>query len=294
VEDVEKSGQRQRKLLYRGVLLETVFLNRDHYRSAEGVLSSPISAHNLAVPGIISDPTGKLTELQQAVAQGYTQRRWVKARCELAKQELRTFLDKGGQADSATEMRGSLWWTLLRFGDVIAAAHLRSPTIRRCFAQLRELLGHQNQLGLHESVLQVFGSAHISPNQVEFYLLECLKAFDRAVEVIQTPFWGYWQLSPCVRPYVVEGTYEMLHSGHHREAMWWVYFNHWVSNNAFQNDAPESEKAGFQAGYDGLLAELGLLTLSDCQRRLELAKSVAVDLFRLVDEVILSHPDIKA
>jgi len=85
----------------------------------------------------------------------------------------------------------------------------------------------------------------------------------------------------------------MLHSGHHREAMWWVYFNHGCANNAIQNDGTEAEKAGFQAGYDALLAELGLLTSSDCQHRLELAKSVAVNLFRAVDEAILSHPDIK-
>jgi hypothetical protein len=294
VEDVEKSGQRQQKLFYKGIILETVFCNLDGYRSAEEVLSNPLSAHNLAVPSVISDPTGKLTELQRAVAQGFAQRRWVQERCESAKQSIRTLFDEWNEANTREEWGHCFWRVLLRTGDLVAVAHLRPPTVRRCLEQIRELLQHQDRLTLHESILQVLGSAHMNREQVESALQECLKAFDRAAEVIQTSVFGDFQLHSHVRPYLAEGAQEMIDKGHHREAMWWISLNHAVSNKAIQNDAPEDEKAGFQAEFDRLVAELGLLTLSDCQRRLELAKSVADEVFQLADEVVEAHPDIKA
>jgi hypothetical protein len=283
----------QQKLLYKGVLLECIFYGLEGYNSPEVVLSNPMFAHRLAVESVISDPTGMLTKLQRSVAQDYSQRRWVQARCESSKRSIMEDLDKMNQADSPTDAWVSLAWLVSHLGTLIAVAHLKPPTVRRCFALTKELLQSQGKLALHETVLKLCGYAHIDRGQVESYLQECVTAFERAVEVKRTPFYGDFNIHSYVRPYLVEGSQEMIDEGNHREAMFWITFFHYLANVTIQNDAPEAEKPQYQAGFEQLLSGLGLHPLNDWQSRIQLAKNVAEEFFQLADEVIENHPDIK-
>ena len=56
-----------------------------------------------------------------------------------------------------------------------------------CSGLLRELLEAQGRPDLHRAALTVMGSAHLSCADVQAILDQTMIAFDRAVEVYQTP-----------------------------------------------------------------------------------------------------------
>lgn len=286
VQDPRQISSPQQKLLYKGVLLEYVFYGLAGYRSPEVVLSNPMVAHTLAVESVISDPTGLLTELQRSVARNYSQKRWVQARCESLKRSIAECLDKMSRVNSPTEAFKSLGWFVSYLGALIAVAHLKPPTVRKSLVLMRELLQSHGKLALHETVLQLCGYAHMNQRQVESYLRECIAAFDRAVKVKRTPFFGDYNIHSYVRPYLVEGGQEIIDKGYYREVMFWISLFHYLANVAIQNDASETEKSQYQAGFERLLSGLGLYPLNDWQSRLQLAGNIAEEFSRLVDKII--------
>lgn len=292
LENYNQNKRKHNKFLYKGILLEPVFVDLEGYRSSKELLSS-LDAYDLAVESIISDPTGLLTEMQKVVAKEYAQRRWVKKRCEQVKKEILDNLKKLNETSSVDEAEDVFYHIPLDLANLIAIAYLKPRTIRRCFVQIKELLKNQNQLALYESVLAVLGCSNMTLKQVRVLFQESVKAFDRAVAVRHTPYIVEFNIQSCVRPFFVEGTQQIIREGNHREAIWPILLFHLWSNAVIQNDAPEQEKAGFQAGCERLRSKLGLHNLSDYHQRGQLARSVAKDVFRFVDELIENHPDIK-
>ncbi|MCH8816021.1 MAG: hypothetical protein IH957_13210 [Chloroflexi bacterium] len=62
------------KFVYRDVLLEVSFTTFEQLGSAEQILANHQIAGAFRTPNIITDPSGRLTELQTAVSRGYAKR----------------------------------------------------------------------------------------------------------------------------------------------------------------------------------------------------------------------------
>jgi hypothetical protein len=157
---------------------------------------------------------------------------------------------------------------------------------------MRELLEPVARSGLCEKALHVLRSAQMTRPPVKGYLQEAMRAFDRAAEVYQTPAPYGFKLHPHVRPYFAEGTQELIREGYHREAAFWIWVCHWLSNVALQNDATEEEKPQFQAGFDRLLSGLGLSTPQDWACRVEQARALADEVFQAADDIVAQNPEI--
>jgi hypothetical protein len=279
-------------LPYKGLILEVSFRELARYRSPEAILSRPGLTHCFAVDSILSDPTGMLRALREAVAREYTRREWVLARCEYEKRSFADELDMMYQADAPAEVAWYLLWALVYVAGIIAVAHLRQPTHRRCLALMRELLESQGRSDLCEEALAVMGCAHMSRRQVEGYLRDTMSAFDRAVEVHRTPSPIDFKLHPHVRPYIEEGARELIREGYHREAIPCICVYHWVASKALQQDAPEEEKPLFQVEFDRLLAAMGLATREDWAARAEQARALAEEVFQVAGEIVAQNPEI--
>jgi hypothetical protein len=283
----------QRKLLHNGVILEAVIFPIDRFRTPEQVLIR-MDAANLSIPSIISDPSGHLTELQRAVAQGYTKREWVRKRCEQARQNiLSEYLEEMVRSDTLCDQVLNLLWAVMETAQIPALAHLRNPTVRRCLVVSRELLLAQDKLSLHESLLKLLGSAKLNRQQVESHLQECTQTFDRAIEVIHTSFWGDYDVSSQMRPIAIEGAWELIQGGCPREAIFWILIVHTLAQIAIQNDAPEEEKVRFMQKYQRVLGELGISSSADFQQRAELGKSTLADVMEVAEEIVASNPEVK-
>jgi hypothetical protein len=289
--DIDKHRPIQ-ELAYKGLILECASHSIKRYRPLQSVLSNPGLAPNLVTDSILSDPTGMLRELHQAVRKDYARRQWVVARCEYEKAQVLHHLDEMSKACTPVEVSFCLGYAMNFLCGLMAIAYLQMPTHRRSLILMKELLKRTGKPEVYDGVLDVFGSARMAPSQVESYLQVALSAFDRAVEVHRTPSPFGYKLHSHVRPYFTEATQEMIDDGCHREAVAWIVVLHYLSNAAIQNDAPEEEKPKFQAGYKDLLRGLGLLAPEAWPSRRQAAQELADEVFQIADRVVESHPDI--
>jgi hypothetical protein len=287
-----RSGRDNVEVPYKELILEVSFHDLGEYRSPQAVLSDPELALCLAVDSILSDSTGMLQELHTAVGKHYARREWVLARCEYEKRGVSEHLEEMRQADLPADVGLHLLFALGYVAGSVAVAHLRQPTHRRCGILMRELLEPLGKSELCEESLRVLGCSQMNRAQVESYLQEGARAFDRAVDVRRTQSPYGFKLQAHVRPYFVQAAQEMIDEGHHREAMGWTYFFHLAANMAIQNDAPDEEKAQFQAAFDRLLDDMGLSTPEDWTSRVEQAKALAEEVFQVTDEVVAQSPGI--
>ena len=270
---------------YKGLMLEYSVVSVERYRSAEEVLATPELASNLAAGGILADPLGLLAPLQRAVADQYTQPRWVWARCAYEKHIVGQALDSLGQAGAPFEALLPLGTLALYLSGLLAEASLRPPTHRRCLVVMRDVLHGQGCADLYETVLNLTGYGQLSRRQVDGYLDACAAAFDCAAAVTRTPVMFQFKLQPHVRPCIVEGAREMIDQGYHREAMFWIGGFLMFANAAIQADAPAQERAVFQAGLDRLIADMGLRTSADVAGRAAVARDLAAAVFDVADEL---------
>jgi hypothetical protein len=289
--DIDKDRPNQ-EVSYKGLILECASASISKYRPLQSVLSNPGLAPNLALDSILSDPTGVLHELHQAVKKEFARREWVVARCEWEKVQVLRHLDALGKARSPGEVSYLLAMVLNFLSGLMAVAYLQMPTHRRCLVLMKELLERAGRAKVYKDVLRTFGSVHMTRSRIESYLKAGLSAFDRAVEVHRTDSPYGFKLHPHVRPYFADATKEMIGEGYHREAVAWIWTLHYLSNAAIQNDAPEEDKHKFQAGFDDLLRGLGLLAPEGWPSRRQAARELADEVFAIADRVVESHPDI--
>jgi hypothetical protein len=278
------------EVLYRGVMLEVIAKNLAAHRDAEAVLANPSDGPNLATTQILADPTGILSPLHQAVAADYGRRRWIQARCEAEKASaeeglaaMRQAATPGARLDAVRAFLGAL-------SGLLAVAQLQRPTTRRTLTLLRALLEAQGRADLHEAALILMGSAHMSPADVRAMLDQCVSAFDRAVQVYQTPIPFGFAIRPHLRPYHVEATLEMINEGNHREAMFWISCLD-TAYHVLQNDAPGAEKPVFQAQLQAMYAALGYTSVEAWAERVDTAARLAPEIYGLADALVVLHPE---
>jgi hypothetical protein len=122
---------------------------------------------------------------------------------------------------------------------------------------------------------------------------DCLSAaFDYAVDVIKTPFYGDFDLQDLSRPIIVDGSRELIEAGFHREAVFWVLcMRNWVQN-AIENDGAAPEKAAFKSGFEKLLSAMGLSSLARVAKKVEEIAQLLPEIVSVAHTLIDSHPDI--
>ncbi len=278
------------ELLYRDLMLEVISKNLEDHRDAHAVLANPSDGPNMATTQVLADPTGILAPLHQAVAAEYGRRRWIQARCDAEKASAEQFLAAMREASTPLEILDSVRPFLGALSGLLAVAQLKRPTTRRTLALLRELLEAQGRLDLHEAALMLMGSVHMRRSDVQSMLDQCVSAFDRAVEVIQTSTPYGFALRPHLRPYHVEGTQEMIDEGNHREAVFWITCLD-TAYIVLENDAPEAEKPGFAAQFGAMHAALGHTSVEAWAERLDSAEPLAQEIYRIADALVALHPE---
>ncbi len=278
------------EIFYRGLMLEVIQQNLAAHQDAEAVLANPSHGPNMATTQILADPTGGLTPLRQAVAAEYGRRRWIQARCAAEKASAEEWLAAMRQAATPLDRMVAVRVFLGALSGLLAVAQLQRPTTRRTLALLRELLEAQGRPDLHESALMLMGSAHLSRAEVQALLDQCVRAFDRAVAVYQTPLPFGFVMRPHLRPYHVAGTQEMIDEGNHREAMFWITCLD-TAYLVLQNDAPAAEKPGFAAQFEAMHTALGYNSAAAWAERVAAAERLAPEMYRIAATLAARYPE---
>jgi hypothetical protein len=254
------------KFLYHGVLLEVSYVPRDSLRSPEAVLSHYHLAGGFRTPGVLLDPTGALTALQEAVGREFARRSWVRRRCEHAAGVVREW---AGGLDETAPLHDQVTRTAFAAGvttHVLLVAGLQNPTVRRRYAASRELLLAYGRPDVQEALLTLLGCAGMSPPRVAHHLSAAAAAFDAAKTRIRTPYRFAADISDAARPVAIDGSQELIDRGLHREAVFWIVATFSRCRHIFAADAPELLARTADA-YHALLADLDLDSYPARRRR---------------------------
>jgi hypothetical protein len=249
------------KLPYAGVLLDVSAAPA--LGSAHEVLSDYHLAGAFHLPGVLADPTGRLTELQRVVARDFAERPWILARCTDAMDRVRGWIN--GMDESAPlpdQVNAWLFGTGVTTHVLLVAA-LRNPTVRTRYAAVRELLAERGRHDYHEVLLDLLGCADLSQERVERHLAALEKAFDAAAGVRAPSYRFASDISPAARPVAVDGSRELVRRGLHREAVFWVAatYGRCLAKRA------AAGLSGYEDGFLDLLEDLGAATFADRRHR---------------------------
>jgi len=289
----EATPGRSGKFLFLDVLLEVSYLTQAQIQSAEQILSNYHLAGSFRMPGIIADPTGKLGELQAIVSQAYAKHSWVHKRCEDAKNNI---LNKFPVLNSPAPFHDQVMAWLFAAGvttHVLLVAGLKNPTVRQRYLAARELLATYNRLDLYEMLLELLGCATMSSDQVEQHLAALAEAFDTAKTIIRTPYRFAADLTNTARPVAIDGSRELIERGYHREAIFWIVATYSRCQWVLHHDTSLEVQEKHSHGYRALLADLGIVTVADLQRRGEEIRSFLPTLGEAAEAIMAANPEIE-
>lgn len=279
------------KFVHRGVLLDAAYLPGAQLGAAAEVLGRYHLAGSFHAASVIADPTGRLTDLQRAVAREYAKREWVRRRCEHARDRILTAFALRESDPFPTQVTAWLFPTGITT-HLLLAAGLRNPTVRTRYLAARELLKNYGELDCYEDLLRLLGCAEMSQARAETHLAALAAAFDAAARVIETPFFFAADISDAGRPVAIDGSRELIARGDHREAVFWVAATYSRCQLVFHHDAPELY-ARFERGYRALLGDLGIASFADLERRHGETADFLPRVWEVAERIMAANPGIE-
>ncbi|KAA2238675.1 hypothetical protein F0L74_20875 [Chitinophaga agrisoli] len=244
------------KFRYGPLLLEVSYLSMSELRSPEQVLGTFYLAGSFHKPGIIADTSGWLTTLQQAVAAQYTDAHWIRQRCSHAQHTALNFIHALNEHIPVHDQVTSWLFARGLLAHILLVAGLQNPTVRKRYVALQQLLEKYQALDLYEQLLHLSGFDALTPAAVAQHLAALTAAFDSAAEVIRTPYRFAADISQAARSVAIDGSYELLETGYHREAMFWITATWCRCRHILTQDAPPHIQVQHDAGFRQLLEEL--------------------------------------
>ena len=141
-------------------------------------------------------------------------------------------------------------------------------------------------------MLGILGSVQLNQEQVEDHLSSFTEVFDIAKRVVKTPFFKSTNISDFARPLAIDGSRELIESGDHREAVFWIAITHIFCQKALYNDAPTDIQDRFMPSFRSLLADLGVKSFADLQRRNQQIEKLLPRVWEVAEAIIAANPEI--
>ncbi|MBB6671942.1 hypothetical protein [Cohnella nanjingensis] len=282
------------KFVYRGALLEITYLSWNQLASMEEVLASYHLAGSFRMNTIIADPTGHLGKLQAEVSRRFAELPWVRRRCENARQRI----EDGLRAiDTAAPLHDKVTAWLFPTGvttHVLLVAALRNPTVRRRYLAARDVLREYGHAEFYEDLLQLLGCARLTAPRVQRHLDELARTFDAAAAVAKTPFFFRTDITAAARPIAIDGSRELIRSGCHREAMFWIVATFARCHQILSADAPPAVRQAHVPAFEAVIADLCIASNDDLLRRADDVMRFLPRLWEKAEAIMSANPDIAA
>ena len=281
-------AQKPGKFRYRDLLLEVSQLSLADVSTPEKVLASAHLAGSFHRPGVLADPTGHLTVLQQKVARHYADEAWVLERCADVEAKMRQPFPASG-ASFPEQVNAWLFPTGLTT-HLLLVAGLRNPTVRQRYVAVRELLAERYRIDVYPGLLEDLGVTHLTSAQTLTHLAALEAAFLDAARVIRSPFFFAADISEAGYPVAIGGTRAMIERGDHREAMFWLVATAVRCQQVFQQDAPDVLSL-HEPGFIALLADMGIRDRSDLITRRTAMLARLPERWQVAREIIRARRD---
>lgn len=280
------------KTFYQGVTLNLAYIPSADFQTPEAILSSFHGAKHFTTPNIIADPSGKLAQVQTAVAEAYPRRIWVRKRCEGAQSQMLKSLQWLDPAAPFHDQVFAWIYPCSVSPQMIAVADLRNPTVRQTYIVARDVLAKYDRLDFHETLLTLLGSAAMTHDQVETLFAACREAFDLAKHYLKTPFFGSFDLTDEGKRAFVTGIEDMVKRGFHREAVFWIIVNHSWCQKALYNDAPPEILKKSEPGFQHLVSAVGIHSAADLLERHTQVQAFVPRAWEVTEAILAANPEI--
>ena len=280
------------KFIRRDVILDVSCLPSDQLLSPDRILGDYHLAGSFRTPSIIADPSGRLTKLQAAVSRDFAKRRWVYRRCEHAKNRvLRNLRSLNASEPFHDKVTAWLFATGVTT-HVLLVAGLRNPTVRQRYVAVRELLADYGRMDFYETLLKMLGCARMSRESVSQHLTALTEVFDAAKAVVKTPFPFASDISDVARPITIDGSWDLISRGYHREAIFWMVATYSRCQKVLYHDAPAEMRDRFGPGYLQLLGDLGISSFADLRQRNEQVELFLPRVWEVAEAIMAANPGI--
>jgi hypothetical protein len=280
------------KFLYQGTLLEVTYLSWNQFTSSRKVMASYHIANSFRVDTIIADPTGELSKLQRKVSHHFTDLVWVRRRCDDAMKRVENGLRSINTSAPLHEQVTSWLFPTGVTTHVILVAGLRNPTIRLRYLKAQKVLIEYRQASRYPDLLELLGCARLTQQKVENHLTELVRVFDAAVEVARTPFFFSTDITKSARNIAINGSQELIRSGFHREAVFWIVATFARCQTILAADAP-SLQCTFAPAFKALLSDLNINSNEDIIGRAEDVFEYLPKLKVITEDILSINPIIK-
>ncbi len=287
----EEAPVKPGKFIYGDTLLEVTPLSLKQIATPEQVLASYHLAGGFRQDTIIADPTGHLQFLLNEVAPRFAERTWVLRRCEEARERVVSGMRSIKRDAPLHERVMSLLFPAGVTTHMLLVAALRNPTIRLRYLAAREVLEEYGQPELYVQLLKLLGCLSWTAGQAEAHLQALTNTFDAAAAVSRTPFFFSSDITAAARPIAIDGSRQLIRSGCHREAVFWMAATFARCHYIFAADAPhlgEQQLPAFQA----ILQDLGLASSCDLHARAEAVLDYVPQVWEAALSIIDANPHI--
>ncbi|GAC1357661.1 MAG: hypothetical protein NVSMB42_16750 [Herpetosiphon sp.] len=281
------------KFMYCSVMLEVSYVSQDLLRSAAVILGQSHLAGSFRRPSVIDDPSGELTDVQVGVAKEYAQRRWVRKRCEHARDKIVNNL--AGVRETAPFHDQVVAW-LFAAGvttHVLLVAGLKNPTVRTRYVAVKELLAVYGRSDIYPALLELLGCEEMSRNRVRHHLTALSAVFDVAQSVVTTAFPFAADISIVARPIAIDGSRALIDRGFHREAVFWMVATYSRCLQILSCDASAGMREKFDPGYRQLLGDLGISSFSDLEQRRDQIKAFLPSVWQVAEGIMATNGEIE-
>jgi len=279
------------KFIYQGALLEVTYLPWNLFASAEEVLTSYHLAGSFRANTIIVDPTGYLGQLQRKVSHHFSEREWVLRRCRNVRQKIEGGL-QGIDPGAPFHQQVMAW--LFSTGittHLILVAALRNPTVRLRYLRARKVLEEYGFADFYPRLLELLGCLHITPQRLEQHLDGLSRTFDATTAVAKTPFLFSTDITPEARPIAIDGSRELIRTGNHREAVFWMMATFARCHTILAADAPELGQR-LAPGFRRMSADLGIRSTEDILDRAREVLEFLPRLWEIAEALLAANPDV--
>jgi len=188
------------KALHRDILLEAGYVTRAEMGSPEDILSNPYVSGSLYRPVFLADLRGELARLGGRVTREFPRRHRVEHRVDAMKQVVLTYFEHIELLETFPQQVACWLFGTGVTTMLLLAAGLRNLTVRRRYAESRDLLEAHGRLDFHEEMLSSLGCAELSSERVLGHLDALGEAYDATSPPPRGPFFGSSSQNPLVDP----------------------------------------------------------------------------------------------
>lgn len=266
----EGCPQKIGKLRHHGLLLEVSCMEEREFRQTGHVLSTHYLAYAMNAGEILYDPRGELARLHQAVKEEYARRRWVDARCEDFYQRMEQGV-RGYVPENMTlpqTVNGWAFTTAISCFPLLLA-NLENGTVRKRYTAARRVLETYGMESFYPRLLSLLVPEPLGARCLSRHMQELEKTFSLACNTTgPSAHYPFRQdISREGAPVAITGSWELIHSPHPEDAVFWMLATFARCHIIFDMDDPTLGADRLPALWD-FLSALGIHQLSDFAPRL--------------------------